>query len=197
MVTEAPLAELLRDARREVWVCGPGLGHDAARHATAELLAAGRRVVLDADALGAHAGRPEALAGTAVLTPHEGEFTRLFGPVGITLEGGKPAAARRAAAATGAAVLLKGADTVIAPPDGRVAINEGAPPWLATAGSGDVLAGLVAALLAQGMAAWDAACAAAWLHGRAGVLAGPGLVAEDLAPHIGHAISRAHTMRGD
>ena len=94
-------------------------------------------------------------------------------------------------------MLLKGADTVIAAPDGRVAINEGAPPWLATSGSGDVLAGLVAALLAQGMAAWDAACAAAWLHGRAGVLAGPGLVAEDLAPHIGHAISRAHTMRGD
>ncbi len=193
MVTEAPLAELLEDARREVWVCGPGLGHDAARRATAELLAARRRVVLDADALGAHAGRPESLAGAAVLTPHEGEFARLFGPVGAD----KPAAARRAAALTGAAVLLKGADTVIAAPDGRVAINEGAPPWLATAGSGDVLAGLVGALLAQGMADWDAACAAAWLHGQAGALAGPGMVAEDLAEHFSDVITRAHTMRGD
>ena len=193
MVTEAPLAELLRDIRREVWVCGPGLGHDAARRATAELLAARRRVVLDADALGAHAGRPESLAGAAVLTPHEGEFTRVFGPVGAD----KPAAARRAAALTGAAVLLKGADTVIAAPDGRVAINEGAPPWLATAGSGDVLAGLVGALLAQGMSNWDAACAAAWLHGQAGALAGPGMIAEDLAGRLAGAIVRAHTMRCD
>ncbi len=187
VVSDAALPKLLEDARRTVWVCGPGLGLDAARATLPVLLAAGRQVVADADALGAHAGRPDALRGCAVLTPHEGEFTRLFGPVGPD----KLAATRAAARRCGCVVLLKGADTVIAAPDGRAAVNANAPPWLATAGAGDVLAGIVGALLAQGMPAWDAACAAAWLHGHAASLAGPGLVAEDLVPHVPAAILAA------
>ena len=180
IVSDADLAVLLEDARRQVWVCGPGLGQERARDAVPLLLRAGRQVVADADALGAFAGTPEALRGCAVLTPHAGEFAGLFGPMGDD----KLAAARAAAARIGAVVLLKGADTVIAAPDGRAAINDNAPPWLATAGSGDVLAGLVGALLAQGLPAWEAACAGVWLHGRAGTLAGSGLIAEDLPPHL-------------
>ncbi|GAC1340151.1 MAG: bifunctional ADP-dependent NAD(P)H-hydrate dehydratase/NAD(P)H-hydrate epimerase [Acetobacteraceae bacterium] len=177
IVTEQAVAELLEDARRHVWVCGPGLGLAAARTALPVLLAVGRQVVADADALSAFAGEADALRGCAVLTPHEGEFARLFGPVGDD----KLEATRAAAARLGAVVLLKGGDTVVAAPDGRAVINDTAPPFLATAGSGDVLAGLIGALLAQGMPAWEAACAGAWLHGRAGALAGPGLLAEDLA----------------
>ena len=187
IVSDAPLATLLGDERRSVWVCGPGLGQDAARAALPTLLDAKRRVVADADALGACAGHPESLAGCAVLTPHEGEFAKLFGPVGSD----RIAVVRAAARRVGAVVLLKGADTVVAAPDGRVAVNDSAPPWLATAGAGDVLAGLVAAMLAQGMADWDAAAAAAWLHGRAAALAGQGLIAEDLRPRIAAAVAEA------
>ena len=185
IVTEAPLQELLHDARRQVWVCGPGLGQDAARAALPLLTASGRTVVADADALGAFGANPEALRGCALLTPHEGEFTRLFGPVGPS----KLESARAAARRIGAVVLLKGADTVIAAPDGRAAINGNAPAFLATAGTGDVLAGIAGALLAQGMPAFEGACAAAWLHGHAGALAGPGMVAEDLVAHIAAARS--------
>jgi hydroxyethylthiazole kinase-like uncharacterized protein yjeF len=184
IVTEEGLPELLEDSRRKVWVCGPGLGTGAALEALPLLLAAGRQVVADADALGAHAGQLDSLRGCAVLTPHEGEFARLFGPVGDD----KLAAARTAAARVGAVVLLKGADTVIAAPDGRAAINDSAPPFLATAGAGDVLAGVIGALLGQGMQPWEAACAGAWLHGRAAALAGPGLLAEDLPAHLPRAI---------
>jgi hydroxyethylthiazole kinase-like uncharacterized protein yjeF len=184
LVNEAPLAELLQDARRKVWLCGPGLGADAARAALPVLLAARRTVVADADVFSAFAGQPDALRGAAVLTPHAGEFARVFGAPDDRL-----AAARAAAARTGAVVLLKGPDTIIAAPDGRVAINASAPPWLATAGAGDVLAGVIAGLLAQGMAAWQAACAGAWLHGRAAMLAGPGLVVEDLLPALPRAIA--------
>ncbi len=178
IVSDAALATLLKDARRQVWVCGPGLGHDEAAAALPALLAAGRQVVVDADALTLCAGAPERLRGAAVLTPHASEFARVFGAAGSD----RAAAARKAAALTDAVVVLKGADTVVASPDGRVAINDSAPPWLATAGSGDVLAGLIGGLLAQGMPAWDAATAGVWLHGRAGAHAGPHLVAEDLAP---------------
>lgn len=184
IVTDAPLAELLQDSRRNAWVCGPGLGQDAARAALPPLLAAGRLVVADADALGACAGQPDALRGAAVLTPHEGEFTRLFGPPGPD----KLAATRSAAHSIGSVVLLKGADTVVAAPDGRAVVNSNAPPWLATAGAGDVLAGITGALLAQGMPAWEAACAAAWLHGHAAAQHGPGLIAEDLIPLLPLAI---------
>jgi hydroxyethylthiazole kinase-like uncharacterized protein yjeF len=187
IVSDAPLPELLEDARRLVWVCGPGLGAPAAAAALLQLLAAGRRVVADADTFSAFAGRPEALRGAAVLTPHAGEFARVFGDPGRD----RLAAARAAAARADAVVLLKGSDTIIAAPDGRAAINHDAPPWLATAGSGDVLAGIVAGLLAQGMPAWDAACAGAWLHGRCGAHAGAGLVAEDLPVQLRHALRDA------
>lgn len=179
LVTEAPVTDLLADPRRTVWVCGPGLGEEAARAALPVLLASGRRIVGDADVFSACAGNPDGLRGAAVLTPHAGEFARVFGAPTDRLS-----AARAAARRTGAVVLLKGPDTIIAAPDGRAAINDQAPPWLATAGAGDVLAGMIAGLLAQGMADWDAACAAAWLHGRAAVHAGRGMVVEDLLPAL-------------
>jgi hydroxyethylthiazole kinase-like uncharacterized protein yjeF len=187
IVTEAALAELLPDPRRQVWVCGPGLGADIARATLPALLAAGRHVVVDADALTAFAGNPDAFRGAAVLTPHAGEFARVFGPPGSD----RLAAARAAAARTGAVVLLKGSDTIIAAPDGRAAINASAPPWLATAGAGDVLAGVIAGLLAQGLPPWQAAAAGAFLHGAAARIAGPGLVAEDLIPALTPALAGA------
>jgi len=187
LVDTAALTVLLADQRRGVWVCGPGLGVAAARLALPILLAAGRQVVVDADGLTACAGAPDALRGATVLTPHGGEFARVFGAPGTD----RVAAARAAAARTGAVVLLKGADTIVAAPDGRVAINDSAPPWLATAGAGDVLAGAVAGLLAQAMPAWEASCAAVWLHGVAARQAGPGLVAEDLVAALGRAGAHA------
>jgi ADP-dependent NAD(P)H-hydrate dehydratase / NAD(P)H-hydrate epimerase len=180
LVSEAGIATLLQDDRRKVWVCGPGLGADDARAIFPALIAAKRVVVGDADVFSAFSGDPDALRGAAVLTPHAGEFARVFGaPANDRLS-----AAREAAARTGAVVLLKGPDTIIAAPDGRAAINLSAPPWLATAGAGDVLSGIIGGLLAQGMPALDAAAAGAYLHGRAAVLAGPGLVAEDLLPAL-------------
>jgi ADP-dependent NAD(P)H-hydrate dehydratase / NAD(P)H-hydrate epimerase len=184
LVSEADIATLLRDERRKVWVCGPGLGPDEARAVFPALTAAQRMVVGDADVFSAFTGEPDGLRGAAVLTPHAGEFARVFGAPAH----GRLAAAREAAARTGAVVLLKGADTIVAAPDGRAAINLSAPPWLATAGAGDVLSGIIGGLLAQGMAAWEAAAAGAYLHGRAAVLAGPGLVVEDLLPALVRAL---------
>ncbi len=141
----------------------------------------------DADALTACAGAPETLRSVSVITPHAAEFSRVFGPIGDD----KLTAARRAAAACGAVVVLKGADTVIASPDGRAAINGNAPPWLATGGTGDVLAGIIAALLARQMPAFEAACAGVWVHGEAAVLAGEGMVAEDLPASLPSALAAA------
>jgi hydroxyethylthiazole kinase-like uncharacterized protein yjeF len=184
IVTDADIVTLLKDDRRQVWICGPGLGSEEARTVFPALIAANRTVVGDADVFSAFAGNPDALRGASVLTPHAGEFARVFGPPSPD----RLSAARQAAARTGAVVLLKGADTIIAAPDGRAAINLSAPPWLATAGAGDVLSGVIGGLLAQGMPAWEAAAAGAYLHGRAAELAGPGLVVEDLLPALVRAL---------
>jgi ADP-dependent NAD(P)H-hydrate dehydratase / NAD(P)H-hydrate epimerase len=181
------LTEFLRDARRNAVVLGPGGGVGRNMRAlVAAALTGERAVVLDADALTSFADEPHALidaiakaSGATVLTPHEGEFNRLFKAMPENARS-KLEKARQAAAASGAVVLLKGPDTVVAAPDGRAAIAENAPPWLASAGSGDVLAGIAAGLLAQGMDGFEAAAAAVWLHGEAGHEAGPGLIAEDL-----------------
>jgi NAD(P)H-hydrate epimerase len=172
----------LKDARRNALLLGPGNGAGAAtRQMVLDALATTRPTVLDADALTVFADNPKALfaaiRGPVVLTPHDGEFARLFPDLG-TLP--KLARTRMAAKLSNAVILLKGADTVIADADGRAAINSNAPPDLATAGAGDVLAGFCAGLLAQGMPAFEAACAATWLHGEAAKLGGAGLIADDL-----------------
>ena len=170
----------IADPRRNAVLVGPGAGVGMnTRAAAIAALRAQKSVVLDADAITSFADDPGALfariASPCLLTPHEGEFARLF-----HVAGDKVARARAAAAQSGATVLLKGADTVIAAPDGRAVINANAPADLATAGAGDVLAGFALALMAQGMDAFEAGAAAAWLHGEAGAVVGPGLIAEDL-----------------
>ncbi len=185
----AELAAMLEDRRLNAVVLGPGGGVGAPmRELVASALAAERAVVLDADALTSFAEDPAPLwAATAghsatVMTPHQGEFGRIFqGEPNVLRAASKLDAARAAAARSNTIVVLKGPDTVIAAPDGRAAINDNAPPWLATAGSGDVLSGMIAGLLAQGMPAFEAACAAVWLHGEAGNALGPGLISEDLS----------------
>lgn len=174
-------AGLLADGRKNAWALGPGGGVGAAlRERVLAVLAAGRAAVLDADALTSFADAPSqlfaALSPRAVLTPHDGEFARLFGPVA----GSRLERARQAAGRAGAVVLLKGPDTVVAHPDGRAVITANAPPTLATAGSGDVLAGLIVGLLAAGLDGFAAAACGAWLHGAAAAAFGPGLIAEDL-----------------
>ena len=186
----------LADRRRNAVLIGPGHGVGAALcRKVLAVLAAGRACVLDADALTAFAGDPGALfaaiAGPCILTPHAGEFARLFPDLAVL---DRLAAARAAAARSHAVVVLKGSDTVIADPSGLAAVNDDAPPWLATGGTGDVLAGLAAGLLAQGMGAFAAAAAAVWIHGRAATLAGPGLIAEDL-PEAVPAVLRSFCER--
>ncbi len=203
------LAGILRDQRFNSVMLGPGLGvGEAARAlvlAALESESEGRALTLDADALTSFAGRASELAVAifaskmrVVLTPHDGEFSRLFNAQGGFIESNplaldsnsqdprpmvpadKLARARKAAAQTGATLVLKGPDTVVAHPDGRASISANAPPWLATAGSGDVLAGMIAGLLAQAMPAFEAVGAAVWLHGEAARRFGPGLISEDL-----------------
>jgi len=187
------LAAYLSDRRLNALVLGPagGVGQPM-RELVAAGLSGPRAMVLDADALTSFEGQLDilctALAGRdhpAVLTPHAGEFARLFkNQPGITGKASKIEMARAAAARTGAVVLLKGPDTVIAAPDGRAAVNDNAPPWLATAGAGDVLAGFIVGLLAQGMPGFEASAAAAWVHGEAATHVGPGLIAEDLSEAV-------------
>jgi NAD(P)H-hydrate epimerase len=183
---------LLADGRRRAIVVGPGagVGPELRRLSAAALTrpAERRTIVVDADALTSFAGQAARLASliargghAAVMTPHEGEFARLFaGAASVQAEDSKLQRARAAARLTGAVVVLKGADTVVAAPDGRASIGWDLPPTLATAGSGDVLAGLVAGLAAQGSPAFEAASAAVWLHGACARSFGPGLIAEDL-----------------
>jgi ADP-dependent NAD(P)H-hydrate dehydratase / NAD(P)H-hydrate epimerase len=198
--TAAEFEAMLADPRFNAVAIGPGAGlGEHTRGMALTALAGPRSVVIDADALTSFADDADPLFAAlnksrgAVLTPHSGEFHRLFGK---SLEDrpaasvSKLSAAKAAAGIAGAVVVYKGADTVIAAPDGRAAINANAPPWLATAGTGDVLAGLISGLLAQGMPTFEAAAAAVWIHGEAAAAAGPGMISEDLAPRFGEVYRR-------
>jgi NAD(P)H-hydrate epimerase len=180
----AGLADMLADKRLNAVVIGPGLGVGGETRALVDVaLKSGAAVVMYADALTSYRDDPEALFNRlhdrCVLTPHAGEFERLF-PGLLDEAADKVAAVRAAATRAGAVVLLKGGDTVIAAPGGKCAINANAPPTLATAGAGDVLAGFIAGLLAQNLPAFEAAACATWLHGAAADAFGLGLIAEDL-----------------
>jgi ADP-dependent NAD(P)H-hydrate dehydratase / NAD(P)H-hydrate epimerase len=194
------LAAILADKRLNAVAIGPGLGVGPSTRSLVEVaLKSGARLVLDADALTVFKDDPKALFAQlndgCVLTPHAGEFERLF-PGLLDASSSKVEATRAAAARSGAVVLLKGGDTVIASPSGKAAINTNAPAFLATAGAGDVLTGIIAGLLAQGTLGFDAACAGAWLHGDAAGRFGPGLIAEDL-PEILPKSLAALASRGD
>jgi hydroxyethylthiazole kinase-like uncharacterized protein yjeF len=173
---------ILDDDRIGCILVGPGMG-DIPQLLTLALTAKAPKVI-DGDAIG-HLGEPERLRGQeAILTPHEGEFRRLFGDIGGT----KAERALEAARRSGAVVVYKGPDTVIASPEGWVGLAPPAPAWLATAGTGDVLAGMTAAMVARGLPRFEAACAAVWLHGRAAEAAGPHMIADDLAFAIPQAL---------
>jgi ADP-dependent NAD(P)H-hydrate dehydratase / NAD(P)H-hydrate epimerase len=197
--TVIEFAEQLSDKRFNAVVIGPGSGlGERTRDFVQTALSARRALVLDADALTSFADGPDRLFESiksahdpqVVLTPHEGEFPRIFSDISNKHPGrSKLERVRAAAERSGAVVLLKGPDTAVAAPDGRATIAANAPPWLATAGAGDVLTGIIAGLLAQGVPAFEAACIGVWMHGEAGREAGPGLIAEDL-PEVLPAVHR-------
>ncbi len=179
-------------------VIGPAAGVNETTQANLRTLAeTGAVLVIDADGLTAFESRPaelfELLDRDDVLTPHTGEFERLFPGL---LEAGREAAAREAAARAGAVVVLKGPGTVIAAPDGRLAVNDNGTPWLATAGTGDVLAGMIGGLAAQRMDSFEAARAAAWMHAEAARAFGPGLIAEDLPEGLPAVLANLYAARG-
>jgi hydroxyethylthiazole kinase-like uncharacterized protein yjeF len=186
---EVDLGGWLTDKRLQTFVLGPGFGIGARARGFVSALA-DRHLVLDADGISSFKDDPQQLFDLfrgeprLVLTPHEGEFARLFPDIGSDDALGKVDKAVAAARRANAAIVYKGADTVIAAPDGRALINTNAPVWLATAGSGDVLAGIIGGLLAQGLPTFEAAAAGVWLHGEAGQRAGKGLTAEELAAHV-------------
>ena len=191
---------VLGDKRRNAALIGPAFGvGEMTRQAIDIILNAKCATVLDADALTSFVGALPALTALIkrseapiVLTPHEGEFARLFTDIRSQLT--RLERAQTAADLINAVIVLKGSETIIASPDGRAAINDNAPSDLATAGSGDVLAGIIAGLLAQEMPAFEAACAAAWLHGEAGRLAGVGLIADDLPEFIPIALATLRSI---
>ncbi len=196
----ADVAELLSLSEEvQAVVIGPAAGVTAATRENIEALAkAGRTLVLDADAFTVFKGEAETLGrvfqAPAVLTPHTGEFDRLF-PGLLKAAPNKIEAARSAAQQVGAVMVLKGSDTVIAAPDGRAVVNTHSTPFLATAGTGDVLAGVIGGLLAQGLEAFDAACAGVWMHGDAGRRAGPGMVADDLDATLKQSVQALYETR--
>jgi NAD(P)H-hydrate epimerase len=195
--TAEEFAALLADERKNAVLVGPGAGvNRTTRDMALAALGRDRATVLDADALTVFADDAATLhAATSgkrcLMTPHEGEFRRIF-----RSSGDKLTRTREAAATCGAVVLLKGADTVVAAPDGRAVINGNAPPDLATAGSGDVLAGLALGLMAQGVDPFEAGCAACWLHGAAAAEFGPGLIAEDLSDMLPPVLRRLKSSGG-
>ena len=180
LLNEAGLSQLLGECRFNALLIGPGAGvHAMTRAHTLSMLETGLPTLLDADALTSFSDNPTALfaaiGGHTVLTPHEGEFARLFDVKGTRGERASFAAQR-----SGAVIVLKGRETIITSPDGRMIINRNAPPTLATAGSGDVLGGIILGLLAQGMEPFLAAAAGVWMHGDAAASFGAGLLADDL-----------------
>lgn len=187
--------DLLEDMRMRHWCVGPGGGvTDQTKSHVLKILAAGRGAVIDADGLTVFAPKPDELFKAIkkmdqrpILTPHDGEFARLFPDL---VGQNKLESARQAAVRSGAVIIYKGADTVIASPDGRAVINDNAPPTLATAGTGDVLSGLCLGLMTQGLEPFKAACAAVWVHGAAATAFGPGLISEDIAGQIAQVLSR-------
>ena len=198
MLVAADTADELEDAcsAMDAVIIGPAAGiEDGTREKVFALGRIGAALVIDADAITVFRQSPGDLFALLdvddVLTPHEGEFERLF-PGKLTSAPTRIDAAREAALKAGAVVVLKGADTVVAHPDGRAAINLNAPPWLATAGAGDVLAGLIGGLLAQGASGFDAACAGAWIHAEAAERFGPGLVSEDLPGLVPEVLSNLY-----
>jgi hydroxyethylthiazole kinase-like uncharacterized protein yjeF len=198
----AGLAKLLSDQRLNAVLLGPGNGVGRATRSAVEAAAKAKRaVVLDADAISSFAGESGKLAKLlktnripVLLTPHDGEFAKLFAGASAEILGieSKVEKARAAAKALGAVMLLKGPDTVVASPDGRASISNNAPPWLATAGAGDVLGGIALGLIAQGMPVFEAANAAVWLHGEAAREAGFGMTSEDLSPALKQVLERLY-----